>query len=116
MAGGGESGPSETRQLALTGGPRPWDAMGLPAGPFHRLGAAMNTLKKTDWPRVLLQACKRIERGEQRLSLTALAEDAGVSSSELQRQFKRRLGVSPRAYAQTLQLHRLTQRVTRERS
>ena len=76
----------------------------------------MNALKKTDWPRVLLQACKRIERGEQRLSLAALAEDAGVSASELQRQFKRRLGVSPKAYAQTLQLHRLTRGVTRERS
>ena len=76
----------------------------------------MNTLNKTDWPRVLLQACKRIERGEQQLSLAALAEDAGVSASELQRQFKRRLGVSPKAYAQTLQLHRLTRRVAQERS
>ena len=76
----------------------------------------MNNLNKTDWPRVLLQACMRIERGEQRLSLAALAEDVGVSASELQRQFKRRLGVSPKAYAQTLQLHRLTRGVTRERS
>ena len=76
----------------------------------------MTALKKTDWPRVLLQACKRIERGEGKLSLAALAEDAGVSASELQRQFKRRLGVSPKAYAQTLQLHRLTRNLTRERS
>lgn len=76
----------------------------------------MTALKKTDWPHVLLQACKRIERGEGKLSLAALAEDAGVSASELQRQFKRRLGVSPKAYAQTLQLHRLTRNVTRERS
>ncbi len=77
----------------------------------------MNAHKKnTDWPRVLLQACKRIERGEQQLSLAALAEDAGVSASELQRQFKRRLGISPKGYAQTLQLHRLTRRVANERS
>ncbi|HEV2112161.1 MAG TPA: methylated-DNA--[protein]-cysteine S-methyltransferase [Gammaproteobacteria bacterium] len=76
----------------------------------------MSAAKKTDWPRVLLQACKRIERGGGKLSLAALGEDAGVSASELQRQFKRRLGVSPKAYAQALQLHRLTQRVTRERS
>lgn len=76
----------------------------------------MNSKQKIDWPRVLLQACKRIERGEEKLGLAALAEDAGVSSSELQRQFKRRLGVSPKAYAQTLQLHRLTRNVTRERS
>jgi AraC family transcriptional regulator, regulatory protein of adaptative response / methylated-DNA-[protein]-cysteine methyltransferase len=76
----------------------------------------MSAATKTDWPRVLLQACKRIERGEGKLSLAALAEDSGVSASELQRQFKRRLGVSPKAYAQTLQLHRLTRNVTRERS
>lgn len=76
----------------------------------------MNTTRKIDWPRVLLKACKHIERGEGDLSLAGIARDAGVSASELQRQFKRRLGVSPKAYAQALQLHRLTQRVSRERS
>jgi len=76
----------------------------------------MNSKQKIDWPRVLLRACQRIERGEASLSLVALAEVAGVSGSELQRQFKRRLGVSPKAYAQALQLHRLTHKVSRERS
>jgi AraC family transcriptional regulator of adaptative response/methylated-DNA-[protein]-cysteine methyltransferase len=76
----------------------------------------MNTRQQIDWPRVLLKACQRIERGEGSLSLTALAEDAGVGASELQRQFKKRLGVSPKAYAQALQLHRFTHKVSRERS
>ena len=76
----------------------------------------MKTPLKTDWPRVLLKACKQIERGEGDLSLAGLAREAKVSPSELQRQFKRRLGVSPKAYAQTLQLHRLTRGVARERS
>lgn len=76
----------------------------------------MSTTSKIDWPRVLLKACKHIERGAGDLSLAGIARDAGVSASELQRQFKRRLGASPKAYAQALQLHRLTRRVTRERS
>ena len=90
--------------------------MGSPIRSLLPPGAVMSTVNKTGWPRVLLQACKRIERGEGKLSLAGLAEDVGVSASELQRQFKRRLGVSPKGYAQALQLHRLTQRVARERS
>jgi len=76
----------------------------------------MVTMKKIDWPRILLKACKRIERGEGDSSLTGLARGLGVGVSELQRQFKRRLGVSPKAYAQALQLHRLTHRVAKDRS
>lgn len=76
----------------------------------------MDTAKKIDWPRILLKACKRIERGEGDFSLTGLARGLGVGVSELQRQFKRRLGVSPKAYAQALQLHRLTHRVAKDRS
>jgi AraC family transcriptional regulator of adaptative response/methylated-DNA-[protein]-cysteine methyltransferase len=68
-----------------------------------------------DWPRVLLDACRRIEQGNGR-SLDALARSLSVSPSELQRQFKRRLGASPKAYGQALQLHRLTRRVSSERS
>ena len=65
----------------------------------------MKTRKTVDWPRVLLDACRRIERDESAQSLERLAQQAGVSASELQRQFKRRLGASPKAYGQALQLH-----------
>jgi AraC family transcriptional regulator of adaptative response/methylated-DNA-[protein]-cysteine methyltransferase len=41
-----------------------------------------------------------------------LAKQLGVGRSELQRQFIRRLGVSPKAYAQALGLHRLAQRAS----
>lgn len=63
--------------------------------------------ERIGWSRVLLEACRMIERSEESPSLESLANTLGVSSSELQRQFTRRLGVSPRAYAQSLALHRL---------
>jgi len=73
----------------------------------------MNAPKHTiDWPRVLMRSCRQIETAESPPSLTALAREAGVSASELQRQFTRRLGVSPKAYAQALQLHRLAREAT----
>jgi AraC family transcriptional regulator of adaptative response/methylated-DNA-[protein]-cysteine methyltransferase len=73
----------------------------------------MNAPKhKIDWPRVLLRSCRQIETAESPPSLAALASEAGVSASELQRQFTRRLGVSPKAYAQALQLHRLARQAT----
>ncbi len=61
-----------------------------------------------DWPRILLQACRRIESADSVPTLPALATMFGVSASELQRQFRRRLGISPHAYGRTLRLHRLT--------
>ena len=81
--------------------------MQRPIRPLPPPGAVMSTAKKTDWPRVLFKACKLIERGEGDLTLAGIARDAGVSASELQRQFKRRLGASPKAYAQALQLHQI---------
>jgi AraC family transcriptional regulator of adaptative response/methylated-DNA-[protein]-cysteine methyltransferase len=71
---------------------------------------------RVNWPRVLLDTCRRIERAEREPSLNALADAASVSPSELQRQFSQRLGVSPKAYAQALKLHRLAGRVNRERN
>lgn len=75
--------------------------------------ATMDPMKKaqghTDWPQVLMAVCRHIERDEGMPRLAQLAMQAGVSASELQRQFTRRLGVSPKAYAQALALHRLTQ-------
>jgi AraC family transcriptional regulator of adaptative response/methylated-DNA-[protein]-cysteine methyltransferase len=52
-------------------------------------------------------ACTLIER--EAPNLGELAKQLGVGRSELHRQFTRRLGVSPKAYAQALALHRLAQ-------
>jgi len=60
---------------------------------------------RVDWPLALRDACRLIERESPDLS--TLARRIGVSRAELQRQFKRRLGTSPKAYAQALALHRL---------
>lgn len=60
---------------------------------------------RLDWPQILRRACRLIETESP--SLERLAERVGVSRAELQRQFTRRLGVSPKAYRQTLSLHRL---------
>lgn len=58
-----------------------------------------------DWPQILQRACRVIET--EAPSLEDLAKRVGVSRAELQRQFTRRLGISPKAYSQTLALHRL---------
>lgn len=71
---------------------------------------------KVDWPRVLLRACRLIESADEPLALPQLAQAVGVSASELQRQFTRRLGVSPKAYGQALQLHRLARSAGRNAS
>jgi AraC family transcriptional regulator of adaptative response/methylated-DNA-[protein]-cysteine methyltransferase len=61
-----------------------------------------------DWSRLLLAACRSIEREGACAALAALGRRFGVSGIELQRQFKRRLGATPKAYAQALALNRLT--------
>ncbi len=63
-----------------------------------------------------MSACRRIERDAAAPKLERLARQAGVSASELQRQFTRRLGVSPKAYSQALALHRLTRNLRQERT
>ncbi len=65
------------------------------------------TQVKIDWPRTLLLACRIIERSETAPALGELAATIGASPYEFQRQFTRRLGISPKAYAQALKLHRL---------
>jgi AraC family transcriptional regulator of adaptative response/methylated-DNA-[protein]-cysteine methyltransferase len=62
---------------------------------------------RVNWPEILKRACALIER--EAPNLEELAQQLGVGRSELQRQFTRRLGVSPKAYAQALALHRLAQ-------
>lgn len=68
----------------------------------------MNSRNRTiDWPRTLLRACRIIEAAEAEPSLAVLAAELDLSASELHRQFTRRLGISPKAYAQALAMHRL---------
>ena len=69
---------------------------------------------RVNWPEVLIDACRHIERHGRKLDDVAAA--VGVGRSELQRQFTRRLGVSPKAYAQALALHRLARRATAGRT
>lgn len=70
--------------------------------------------RRIDWPRVLHEACRQIEQRSP--GLAALAASLGVGQAELQRQFSRRLGVSPKGYAQALALHRLVRGANRARS
>ena len=70
-------------------------------------GNRKRTVTRVDWPRVLTDSCRAIERSDREPPLDALAAAAGVSASELQRQFTRRLGISPKAYARALRLQRL---------
>jgi AraC family transcriptional regulator, regulatory protein of adaptative response / methylated-DNA-[protein]-cysteine methyltransferase len=70
--------------------------------------------RQLDWPRILQSACRLIETDAP--GLEDLARRVGVSRSELQRQFTRRLGVSPKAYGQTLNLHRLAKEVGTHRN
>ncbi|HLW24093.1 MAG TPA: methylated-DNA--[protein]-cysteine S-methyltransferase [Steroidobacteraceae bacterium] len=62
---------------------------------------------RIDWPRTLLAACRRLERADTAPALGMLASDLGVSPEELQRQFRRRLGTTPKAYGQAIALNRL---------
>jgi AraC family transcriptional regulator of adaptative response/methylated-DNA-[protein]-cysteine methyltransferase len=69
-----------------------------------------------DWPRILLATCRRIEAAEREPSLAALAQAEGVGAAELQRQFRARLGSSPKEYARARKLHRLSAVLHRERN
>jgi len=63
------------------------------------------------WGLRVLDACRRIESSESVCSLRELAGALDVDGSTLQRQFKKRLGVSPRGYARALRLNRLARGV-----
>jgi AraC family transcriptional regulator, regulatory protein of adaptative response / methylated-DNA-[protein]-cysteine methyltransferase len=67
-----------------------------------------------DWAQILHRACRILEADAP--DLKGLANRVGVSRSELQRQFTRRLGVSPKSYSQTLALHRLAKRAAASRN
>src|SRR5215472_2220514 len=70
--------------------------------------------RPVDWPQILQSACRIIESDAP--GLEELARRVGVSRSELQRQFTHRLGVSPKAYGQTLNLHRLARGAGKRRN
>lgn len=72
--------------------------------------------RKIDWPGVLLDACRRLELGENSKTLCELGDEVGVSPFELHRQFKRRLGTTPKNYARALKLFQLARCVALERS
>jgi len=76
--------------------------------------AGASRARQVDWPQVLHSACRIIESDAP--GLEELARRVGVSRSELQRQFTHRLGVSPKAYGQTLNLHRLAKGVGTHRN
>jgi AraC family transcriptional regulator of adaptative response/methylated-DNA-[protein]-cysteine methyltransferase len=73
-----------------------------------------SSARQLDWPSILQSACRIIETDAP--GLEELARRVGVSRSELQRQFTRRLGVSPKAYGQTLSLQRLAKGVGTRRN
>jgi AraC family transcriptional regulator of adaptative response/methylated-DNA-[protein]-cysteine methyltransferase len=81
--------------------------------PTKQTGGASRA-RQIDWPRILQSACRIIETDAP--GLEELARRVGVSRSELQRQFTHRLGVSPKAYGQTLNLHRLAKGAGKRRN
>jgi AraC family transcriptional regulator of adaptative response/methylated-DNA-[protein]-cysteine methyltransferase len=62
--------------------------------------------RSRDWDAVLLAACRRLEAAPAPLPLGATARALGVGAAELQRQFRARLGASPREYQRALRLRR----------
>ena len=87
--------------------------MSTSKSPTKQTGRASRA-RQVDWPRILQSACRIIESDAP--GLEELAKRVGVSRSELQRQFTHRLGVSPKAYTQTLNLHRLAKGVGTRRN
>lgn len=59
---------------------------------------------RPDW---LERARRRLDESDQRIGLTALATELGVSRAHLQRSFTRAFGVSPRRYAAAVRERRL---------
>ncbi len=58
------------------------------------------------------RVCRHLEEnGEDRVTLSALAREFGMSPYHLQRAFKKAIGISPRQYADALRLGRLKKRL-----
>jgi AraC family transcriptional regulator of adaptative response/methylated-DNA-[protein]-cysteine methyltransferase len=65
--------------------------------------------RSRDWDAVLLAACRALESAPVPLPLAEVAGQLGVGAAELQRQFRARLGASPREYQRALRLRRAGQ-------
>lgn len=59
------------------------------------------------WAAIVVAVCRRIESAEDGWSADDLAREVGVGRSQLTRQFRARLGVTPRGYAAALRMVRL---------
>ncbi|MBL8226739.1 MAG: methylated-DNA--[protein]-cysteine S-methyltransferase [Chromatiales bacterium] len=70
---------------------------------------ATNACRSRDWEAVLLAACRVLEAAPGPRTLAAVARQLGVGAAELQRQFRARLGASPREYQRALRLRRAGQ-------
>lgn len=62
-----------------------------------------------NWPGRILAACRRLEVLDSDSSIDAAFGGLGASPSELRRQFRARLGISPGHYLQALRLQRMVQ-------
>jgi AraC family transcriptional regulator of adaptative response/methylated-DNA-[protein]-cysteine methyltransferase len=71
---------------------------------------------RRDWGQVVLAACRAIEAGADGEPLSTGLGRLGVSLPELRRQFRARLGTSPKGYAQALRLTRLARQASQEPS
>lgn len=67
-----------------------------------------------DWPRLVLAACRRLEQAADGTSVTAALTGIGASLPELRRQFRQRLGTTPKAYSLALRLMRLARGLGQE--
>ena len=76
----------------------------------------MSTKPDTEllWAKRINRVCRQLEQSE--YSLTELASQVNISRSELQRQFVKRLGISPKAYTQALKLQRLSRNLPKAHS
>lgn len=68
------------------------------------------------WAAIVVAVCRRIESATDGLSANDLAREVGVGPSQLTRQFRARLGVTPRGYAAALRMVRLAGPVGRDES
>jgi AraC family transcriptional regulator, regulatory protein of adaptative response / methylated-DNA-[protein]-cysteine methyltransferase len=74
------------------------------------------TPQRRDWDQVVLAACRLIERAAEGERLATGLGRLGVSLPELRRQFRARLGTTPRDYGQALRLARLARQASQEPS
>lgn len=85
-----------------------------PPAPRPPRPAAEARRQAPDWAGLVVAACRRIEDAEPGMPIGELLAGPGASPAELRRQFRARLGTTPKAYLQALRLTRLVRRATQE--